>query len=124
MLGSEDKAVQLTAMLDILYIWAKRQQGRACLYRILTDRRSGFSFLRLKKQESGEKESSEYIELLIQMFEPERAQFELSNFILERYKSHEEIVLIELVQWHLAAFHLWVRKLKKRVRSSIVSKSP
>jgi len=123
MLGSEDKAVQLTAMLDILYIWAKRQQGRACLYRILTDRRSDFSFLRLRKRKTAEKESSEYVELLIQMFEPERAQFELSNFILERYKSHEEIVLIELVQWHLAAFHLWVRKLKKRVRSLSVSKS-
>ncbi len=118
LLTSENKAVKLTAMLDILYIWAKRQQGRTCLSRILTARKKGFSLWGLKKQNAEKKDSeisgAEYVELLIQLFEPERAQFELSNFILERYKSHEEIILIELLQCHLAAFHLWVRKLKKK----------
>lgn len=117
LLGSEDKSAQLTAMLDILYIWAKRQQGRTCLQRILTGRGSLFSFLRLKKRNEEKTENPvsgpEYLDVLIRLFEPERAQFELSNFILERYKSREEIILIELLNADLTAFHLWLGKLEK-----------
>lgn len=97
-LHSEKKEERLTAMMDILYIWAKRQSGRTCLAQILDQTQK----------------SSDYLDLMIELFKPENAHYELSMFVVEKYLSNETIVLTDLINTSLVSFDIWLRKLKKK----------
>ncbi|QTA83706.1 Uncharacterized protein dnl_61210 [Desulfonema limicola] len=116
LLESETREVRLTAMLDILYIWAKRQRGYTSLLHILKGNKGFLGKItgKIKQKNKDEKKDDpvpEYLPLMIKLFKPQDAQFELSRFILENYTSREEIVLTELLNTYLVSFHQWMEKL-------------
>ncbi|GBC63854.1 hypothetical protein DENIS_4853 [Desulfonema ishimotonii] len=121
MLRSGNQDIRLTAMLDLLYIWAKRQRGATCLARILLGR-DGFAAElknRLRHRNSGDRaekiqKGREYTDLMLRVFSPQEAQNRLSAFILGRYTDREALVLTDLVSRHLVPLSLWLKKLKKK----------
>ncbi len=102
MLRSDKKDVRLTAMLDILFIWAKRQRGRTCLSQILTNRKETPAA------------SFEYPELMLKLFDPQNAHYELSMFIVDRYPPNEAIVLTDFINAYLIVFDNWLKRLNKK----------
>jgi len=119
LLGSRDKTVRLTAMLDILYIWARRPRGRTCLARLLVYHKGIFHiFQKLTKPSvpDNEKNSQDShdarLRLMLQIFNPQWSQPELTNFILERYTSREAVLLTSLLNMSLVDFYMWLKKLK------------
>jgi hypothetical protein len=126
-LTSENRETRLTAMLDILFIWARRQRGEACLLAILTGRNGFFiAFKHVFKRPSSEEKArqahvgQEYLTLMNEMFIPQNAQYDLTQFILEKYPGQEAVTLTDLINVHLAPFHAWLKRLeKKRVQFHI-----
>lgn len=121
LLSAGDKSVRLTAMLDILYIWARRRRGRTALLRLLCPHR--------KERESespGETDAPELAsdeirhshatmsDELVQLFNPHHSEAELSRFILRKYSKHEVLILMELLSANLVSFHRWLKKIRKR----------
>ena len=106
-------------MLDILYIWAVRKRGRTSLYRLLKYKKNCLSRIiesfrkdiakdKLKK----DNQTKEYTELLFHLFDPQRAQMQLSEFIMEKYTDNEIITLTELINENIVNFHYWLKKLR------------
>lgn len=120
LLRHSEKSARLTAMLDILFIWAKRQRGSTCLGRILRDTEGPMTAFWQKyfrrKPESTEKERSglEYLPLLIDLFSPQKCHEDLARLLLTRCDSHEILVLTRLINTHLVPFHDWLVRLGKK----------
>lgn len=122
LLRSEDRNTRHTALLDILYIWARRQRGPTCLSHILLGR-EGFitSLIRVfKKTDPAQKRQQqamggEFVDLLLNISKPQLAQSELGQFILEKYTDREVIVFTELIDHNLVPFHFWLKRLGKRI---------
>ncbi len=120
LLRSRDKDTRLTAMLDILYIWARRQRGQTGLADILQSRKGFFAFFHFfyKKPKTGNRdrlppEKRSDLEVMLELYHPQRAQLELSNFIVEKYSPGEAVVLTELLSMSLVSFHRLLKKLDK-----------
>jgi len=127
LLRSKDKAIRLIAMLDILYIWAKRPRGRTCLAGLLKTagsvmkpepaKRVFHVFKESEKpsvpaeEKNPQDPADENLNLLLQLFNPQRSQLELTNFILERYTVREAVVLTSLLNTSLVDFYMWLKKL-------------
>ncbi|MGE0086835.1 MAG: hypothetical protein AB7S75_20715 [Desulfococcaceae bacterium] len=117
LLRSRDKDIRLTAMLDILYIWARRQRGQTGLADILQNRKVSFAFFR-KKRKTGNTDRQPLgkrsdLEVMLDLYHPQRSQLELSHFIVEKYSPREAVVLTELLSMSLVTFHRWLKKLEK-----------
>lgn len=116
---SAKKDIRLTAMLDLLYIWAKRQQGRACLKRILKGgspvsrifRKSGVP-LHADEAFPGEERRRELLVELKKRFEPALSHTELSRFVLEHYNEWEAEVLVDLIGKSLVDFSEWLEGIR------------
>jgi len=119
LLDSETREIRLTAMLDILYLWAKRQRGQTSLLHILKGKKGFLRKIAKKVKKKGNDKNDnpgpKYLPLMIKLFNPQDAQFELSRFILENYTSREEIVLTELLNTDLVKFHQWLEKLLGKI---------
>ena len=114
LLESKNMNIRLTAMLDILFIWTKRQRGRTCLTSILKGRQGGLiSFPNIFRKKEQKQELPCSLEHLHQLFNPLKAQFQLTCFVLEKFTDHEVVVLTELIQDSLTPFYEWLKKLKE-----------
>ncbi|MEZ4526787.1 MAG: hypothetical protein R2941_12775 [Desulfobacterales bacterium] len=118
-LRSRDKDTRLTAMLDILYIWARRQRGQTGLADILKGRKSSFFDLFHKKRKTEKRiwqppEKRTDLEIMLDLYHPQRTQLELSHFIVEKYSPREAVVLTELLNMSLVSFHRWLKKMERR----------
>ncbi|MDM8515682.1 hypothetical protein QUF76_05740 [Desulfobacterales bacterium HSG16] len=120
---SDERAVRIIAMLDILYIWAKRLRGRTCLARILLEKKSRRNIFSKasgkKKAENGSEQKPDQIDiaLLCQLYKPGRAQIELGMFIIEHYTDQEAVVMTGLLNKYLVPFHEWLKKIKKQTQT-------
>ena len=110
-LADPDRDIRLTAMLDLLFIWARRQRGRTGLARTLLGRRAGWAGLFRKKAEGVRAED---LNRIADLFRPQEARGELIRMILERYNRREALELSRLVREHLVPFHDWIRRLRRR----------
>ena len=119
---SDKKEVVLTAMLDLLYVWAKQPRGRTALKKLISSRKPRFS-LRPSASETERSnevasargaypESSRLLDWLVQIYQPVIAQSELSEFIAGKYTTDEALVLSEILNAHLVSFHLWLSGLQ------------
>ncbi|MEE4359780.1 MAG: hypothetical protein V2I97_25135 [Desulfococcaceae bacterium] len=111
LLRSRDKETRLTAMLDILYIWAVRQRGQTGLGNLITEKKK---FWRFSKKEEKKTADRSHLEIMLELYNPQRSQLELSHFIVGRYTSREAVVLTELLNANLVIFHAWLKKLGKK----------
>ena len=121
LLRSEDRDTRLTALLDVLFIWARRQRGRTCLSHILLGREGFITTLRqtFKKPDPARKRKRqflgrEYLDLLLNHSRPQLAQSELGHFILEKYTDREVIVFTDLIDRNLVDLHYWLKRLRKK----------
>ncbi len=122
LLRSPDRDVRLTALLDILYIWARRQRGRTGLLHILTGRDGSFDRLRRFRRtgahlpadrEEKVRIGTEFLDLLLERCRPHQAQIKLAQFVLSRYSDREAVVLTDLINRNLVPFHSWLKRLRK-----------
>lgn len=122
-LRSGDRDARMTAMMDTLYIWGKRQRGASGLSQILLGRgglkaavlgvfRKGDARDRERQAASGAAD----LDLMIERFAPHHVTPALSRFILSKYTHNEAIVLIDMLDSHLIDFHAWLKKLRKKSR--------
>ena len=130
LLRSREKDVRLTAMLDILYIWARRQRGQTGLADILLGHPVFFlsvsDFFRKGKRENRNRQPLEKrsdLEVMLDLYNPQRSQLELSHFIVEKYSHREAVVLTELLSLSLVPFHDWLRKLDRRKANAVSSEA-
>lgn len=121
LLRSEDRNTRLTALLDILFIWARRQRGRTCLSNILLGRKGFITTLvqTFKKPDPAEKRQRqsagrEYLDLLLDRTRPQLTQSELGRFILEKYTDREVIVFTDFIDRNLVDLHYWLKRLRKK----------
>ena len=121
LLRSEDRETRMTAMMDILYIWGKRQRGASGLAQILLGGGGLSATIRgiFKKSDPKERKAraaagAEYMDLMIEQFSPHHVTPDLTRFILAKYTHHEVIVLIDLISSHLMVFHSWLKKIRKK----------
>ncbi|WP_373500424.1 PHP domain-containing protein [Desulfococcus sp.] len=119
LLRSEDRETRMTAMMDILYIWGKRQRGASGLAQILRGRwgpatsRGVFKKIDPEKKKAHAASGAAYLDLMIAMFAPHQVTPEIPRFILTKYTHHEVIVLIDMLDAHLIPFHSWLKNLRK-----------
>ncbi len=126
LLRSEDRESCMTAMMDILYIWGKRQRGASGLARTLLGGGGMFAAVKekfgkndAKAAEDQAADGAAYLDLMIDLFSPHHVTPKLSRFILAKYTHHEVIVLIDLLDSHLVEFHAWLKKLRKRTAQDL-----
>jgi hypothetical protein len=110
-LASEDRPVRLTAMLDVLYIWARRQRGRTGLARVLLGRRGGPMG---RFRGDGDAIRADDLNRLAELFRPQEAQDELIRRVRETYTRRETLFLARLIRENLVAFHDWIQRLRRR----------
>ncbi len=126
LLRSEDMDTRMTAMMDILYIWGKRQRGASGLYRILMGR-GGLSdaLKRMFKQARPEEKRAaaaagiEHLDRMIALFSPHESAAELSRFILAKYTDREAIALIGILDSHLLQFHQWLKTIRRKAERGL-----
>jgi hypothetical protein len=119
---SDKKDVVLTAMLDLLYVWAKQPRGRTALKRLISSRKTRFSLrsspnkteqpIEVEGERETDPESSFLIDRLVQIYKPLTAQSKLSEFIAGKYTVDEGLVLSEIIYTHLVPFYLWLSRLQ------------
>ena len=121
LLRSEDRETRMTAMLDILYIWGRRQRGASGLARILLGADGPAEAIRgfFRRTDPGERSArktsgAEYLDLMISLFAPHQVTPEIPRFILTKYTHHEVIVLIDMLDAHLVPFHSWLKRLRRK----------
>lgn len=131
LLESPEREVRMTAALDVLYIWGVRQRGQTCLSNILKgnegllaaiasalrrpfsgpeDRRA-IAAVHERKRAAGRR----YLSLMLRLFDPQSAQYEFARFALEKYRSHEVLVVNDLINRHMVPFHRWLRRLRRQL---------
>ncbi|MFW6241661.1 MAG: hypothetical protein ACOC98_13780, partial [Thermodesulfobacteriota bacterium] len=110
-LASRDRPARLTAMLDILFIWARRQRGRTGLGRVLLGARAGV-LGRLRKK--GREVRAADLNRLAELFRPQEAQEELIRHARETYNRREILFLARLIRESVVPFHHWVQRLRRR----------
>lgn len=110
-LASTDRDVRLTAMLDLLFIWARRQRGRSGMARVLLGKRAG-PLGRRRPRGAGIRSGD--LRRMAELFRPQEAQSELIRLILATYTRREALILARLVREQLVPFHDWIRGLCRR----------
>ncbi|MCL5036763.1 MAG: hypothetical protein M1269_06535 [Chloroflexi bacterium] len=116
MLDSPDKKKSLTAMLDILFIWAKRRRGKTIIYQILTGKDvplfkrtlSAFSKNNIKHGT----DMTRYLEKLKDLFNDEGDFLALEKHILCNYHRKEAVRLSELLGRYYSPFARWLEKIQ------------
>lgn len=121
-LNSTDRNERITAMLDIMYIWAHRQRGETALSRILQgkdfslkERLAGL-FQGAKKPSSPWADAAIMREMrrkLYQMFTEEANIQTFSRFILENFEDKEAVRLMAFVGGNYIKFLDWLRAMPK-----------
>lgn len=110
-LAADDRETRLTAMLDLLFIWARRQRGRTGLARVLLGRRTGLAG-RFRKD--AETVRAGDLNRIADLFRPHEAHGEMVQMVLEKYNRREVLALTRLVREHLVPFHDWIQRLRRR----------
>jgi hypothetical protein len=118
-LDSADRNVRLTAMLDLLYIWAIQPRGATCLDQLLTQQYSFWERWRMKKEppEVTQKRADLYRgfhDKLLNLFGDPGCLNILCEFVLRNYQEKETVLLANLIGVHCESFLGWLRKLRKK----------
>lgn len=120
MLDSPDRQERITAMLDLLYIWARSQRGETSLYNILMEK----PFTRKKLPAKGDDAQGQslngahYRRLLHDLFTEEGAIETLSKFILVNFSGKEAMILTEVLGTHYLPFVTWLERIEKKTEGS------
>ncbi|HQG27915.1 MAG TPA: hypothetical protein PLY73_05110, partial [Candidatus Ozemobacteraceae bacterium] len=119
-LSSHDRDVRLTAMLDILYIWARQPRGPTCLAQLFNQPLSLLERLKLRRpslsSEERQKKAEEFrhhFDRLLELFSDPGCLNLLSEFALKNYQDREAILLTELIGSQTEKFLAWLRHFRK-----------
>jgi predicted metal-dependent phosphoesterase TrpH len=117
-LEGRDRGRRYLAMLDVLHIWARQHRGRTALARLLLGRKpllqAAAGLFRKKKSSPPAENPRARIEVMVELFQPQRAATDLSRFIMENFRSREAVILSDLAGGSLAPFHAWLKKIEKK----------
>ncbi|HEY9069866.1 MAG TPA: hypothetical protein VIV61_06380 [Candidatus Ozemobacteraceae bacterium] len=120
-LSSADRDVRLTAMLDILYIWARQPRGRTCLSKLLLDTPPLLERLRLKRATptheealSRKAQARQHLDRLMELFGDPGCLNLLSEFSLKNYQDREAILLTELIGSQTEPFLAWLKMIRQK----------
>lgn len=125
-LNSPDREKRTTAMLDILYIWAKRHRGDTCLSQILLkSKTSSFKKILMKTKPGSENENKEnekiffsYFQSLYELFNEEGAMLTLTNFVLEHYSGKEAVIMTDILADYFVKFTNWLQSINDKLTST------
>ncbi|OQA08721.1 MAG: hypothetical protein BWY66_00867 [bacterium ADurb.Bin374] len=119
-LSSHDRDVRFTAMLDILYIWARQPRGPTCLSQLFNQPLSLLERLKLRRPslstEERQKKAEEFrrhFDRLLELFSDPGCLNLLSEFALKNYQDREAILLTELIGSQTEKFLAWLRHFRK-----------
>lgn len=119
-LSSHERDVRLTAMLDILYIWARQPRGPTCLSQLFQNTPTLLERLKLRRStvlsEERQKKIEEFrhhFDRLLELFADPGCLNLLSEFALKNYQDREAILLTELIGSQTEKFLAWLRHLRK-----------
>ncbi|MBN1944599.1 MAG: hypothetical protein JW797_02940 [Bradymonadales bacterium] len=116
LLLSPDRLTRQVAQADILFIWARRQQGRKALHRVMLQKPEDV-FLRagLNRPDEIQSQQVEHARReLMQSFWAEGSLEDLTATILEHYSGTEAAKLTDLVADHHMRFVLWLKRYRPR----------
>ncbi len=110
-IDAPERSVRLTAMLDILYIWARQQRGRTALALLLSPRSQRAAARQAARSATAAAPllGEPCLQRLLDAFQPHRAQATLTTFVMETYEPREAILLTTLLQERLVPFHQWLK---------------
>ncbi|RPJ08296.1 MAG: hypothetical protein EHM36_05640 [Deltaproteobacteria bacterium] len=117
-LYSDDKKERTIAMLDILHIWAIRRKGKASLKQILEHRGKSLdvpSFPRRNceaRLEDHLHRGSDYSRKLKELFCPEGAFPDLTDFSIREFEGKNAFIINALVANHYPRFCNWIKDFK------------
>ncbi|HNV68129.1 MAG TPA: hypothetical protein PKO06_00425 [Candidatus Ozemobacteraceae bacterium] len=119
-LYSMDRDARLTAMLDILYIWARQPRGKTCLAHLLLQSRSWW--VMVKEWWYGRETPEEvrriqgqyylYYERICELYIDTGCLLNMTQFILNRFSGRDAVMLTKLVGEELETFRTWLRHLR------------
>jgi predicted metal-dependent phosphoesterase TrpH len=119
-LEGRERDRQYLAMLDVLHIWAKQHRGRTALAHLLLGKqpllKAAAGLFRKKKSSHATEDPRARIEVMVELFHPQRAATDLSRFIMENFRDREAVILSDLAGGNLAAFHAWLRKIERKAK--------
>jgi hypothetical protein len=106
-LFEEDRKERMVAMLDVLYVWARRRKGRISLRRVLSEHDRS---LRCQAKH-GEKEGSGYTEKLKELFLANGAFLSLIDFSIREFDGKNAYFINSLVSSYYPRFSEWLKHL-------------
>ncbi|MBF0545889.1 MAG: hypothetical protein HQM08_15710 [Candidatus Riflebacteria bacterium] len=119
LLFSKNRREKLTAMLDLLYVWAVMPRGQTGLKYLLVQK-EGFwekifakNRMPFRERQKSSQVYRNYYGRLIELFGDSGCLGTLNEFILKHYSDKESVFLTEMVGLHLEPFVTWLRSLKK-----------
>jgi len=116
-LNSSEREIRLTAMLDIIYIWAIQPRGKTCLHQILLQKLSFWE--RWKKRQTPEEKKRQeelfksYFEKLLELFGDPGCLNLMCEFVMKNYQGREAVILTGLIGENSESFLSWLRNLQK-----------
>ncbi|MBF0499978.1 MAG: hypothetical protein HQM09_07585 [Candidatus Riflebacteria bacterium] len=118
-LDSADRDIRLTAMLDILYIWARQPRGSTCLRKLLLQQQSLWDRWRHRispgEREKAVKRYMHFYDRLVELFGDPGCLTVLCDFVLKNYQDRESVILTEVIGQHCEPFLSWQRSLRKQL---------
>ncbi|HOY66248.1 MAG TPA: hypothetical protein PLP29_05115 [Candidatus Ozemobacteraceae bacterium] len=119
-LSAADRDIRLTAMLDILYIWARQPRGHTCLAKLLHDTPTLLERMRLRRarhtpEETQQRkaEARKHLDRLLELFGDPGCLNLLSEFVLKNYQEREAILLTELIGSQTEPFLAWLKEIRQ-----------
>ncbi len=125
-LGSLDRDTRLTAMLDILFIWARQPRGKTCLRQLLLQIPTFKEWWRGSQLTPAERQARQavfhgYFVQLKALFDDPGCLVILSEFILKNFRHREAVILTDIVGSEVEAFRFWLNDLKKEFPASLTA---
>jgi hypothetical protein len=119
--ASDNRKERFMAILDILYIWAKRKRGKTCLHNLLLQKqgslRSLLDFHKKVDDNGGQSPVlANYREALVEQLTTEGALVAILLFIQEHYSDQEALFLSDMVGENFMAFHKWLKQVNRRAK--------
>ena len=120
-LYSEERNERITAMLDILYIWARAPRGKTCLRLLLLNQPSLGERIWKKQKETAEEtqiRAKRYRALyyrLVELFSYAGMLSILTEFALRHYSGHDALELTNLIGQEAEEFLAWLKALERRL---------
>lgn len=116
-LHSEDREDRITAMLDVLYIWARAPRGKTCLRLLLLNKPSlGERIWKRRRETADEIEARalkfrNYFKRLLELFSNAGMLNILTDFALKYFDGRDAVELTALIGDEAEDFLVWLKEL-------------